>query len=193
MEELLRTAAAGDPQAQYELAQFAGVDALFDFAQARHWWKLAADQGHADAQLHLGLMYDTSDGVPRNEATAVEWYRRAADQGNPDAQVNLGLMYLNGTGVAKIEMAALHCFRMAAEQGHPKGQFNLGALLYNGVAGEPDLAEVYRWWTLAALQGHPSAQKNLETVAGKLSREQLAAAQAAVAEEIRRTQADGRR
>ena len=102
-------------------------------------------------------------------------------------------MYLNGTGVAKIEMAALHCFRMAAEQGHPKGQFNLGALLYNGVAGEPDLAEVYRWWTLAALQGHPSAQKNLETVAGKLSREQLAAAQAAVAEEIRRTQADGRR
>ena len=124
-------------------------------------------------------MYDTGDGVPRNEAAAVEWYRRAADQGNPDAQVNLGLMYLNGTGVAKNESAALHCFRMAAEQGHPKAQFNLGALLYNGVAGEPPLAEVYQWWTLAALQGHPSAQQNLEVVARRLGPEQLAAAQAA--------------
>jgi hypothetical protein len=94
-------------------------------------------------------------------------------------------MYLNGSGVAKNEAAALHCFRMAAGQGHPKGQFNLGALLYNGVAGEPDLGEVYRWWTLAALQGHPSAQQNLEVVARRLSREQLAAAQLAVASSIR--------
>ena len=94
-------------------------------------------------------------------------------------------MHLNGTGVAKNETAALRCFRTAAHQGHPKAQFNLGALLYNGAAGEPPLAEVYQWWTLAALQGHPSAQQNLEAVARRLSREQLKAAQAAVAGVLR--------
>ena len=50
----------------------------------------------------------------------------------------------------------------------------------------PPLAEVYQWWTLAALQGHPSAQQNLEIVARQLGREQLAAAQAAVADALRR-------
>jgi TPR repeat protein len=80
---------------------------------------------------------------------------------------------------------------MAATTGHPQAQFNLGALLYNGAAGEPDLGEVYQWWTLAALQGHPSAQQNLEVIAGKLSREQLAAAQSAVAESIHQTRTAG--
>jgi TPR repeat protein len=75
---------------------------------------------------------------------------------------------------------------MAANQNHPKAQFNLGALLYNGAAGEPDPGEIYQWWTLAAMQGHPSAQQNLEIITGRLSREQLARAQAAVAEFMQR-------
>ena len=119
----------------------------------------------------------------------MEWYRRAAEQGNADAQVNLGLMYINGSGVAQDESAALQCFRMAANQNHPKAQFNLGALLYNGAAGEPDLGEVCQWWMLAAMQGHPSAQQNLEIITGKLSREQLARTQAAVAEFMHRLSA----
>ena len=41
----------------------------------------AAEQGHADAQYNLGLMYDRGDGVPENDAEAVKWYRMAAEQG----------------------------------------------------------------------------------------------------------------
>ena len=79
--------------------------------------------------------------------------------------------------------------RRAANQNHHKAQFNLGALLYNGAAGEPDLGEVCQWWTLAAMQGHPSAQQNLEIITGKLSQEQLARTQAAVAEFMHRLSA----
>ena len=67
MDELLKAASGGDPQAQYELAlhhdniQGEGRDP----AEAARWYRLAADQGHADAQLHLGLMCDTGDGVGR--------------------------------------------------------------------------------------------------------------------------------
>jgi hypothetical protein len=117
----------------------------------------------------------------------LEWYRRAAEQGNADAQVNLGLMYINGSGVAQNESAAM--LPHGCESNHPKAQFNLGALLYNGAAGEPDLGEVCQWWTLAAMQGHPSAQQNLEIITGKLSQEQLARTQAAVAEFMHRQSA----
>ena len=40
-----------------------------------------ADQGDADAQYDLGLMYDSGRFVPQDDAQAVAWYRQAADQG----------------------------------------------------------------------------------------------------------------
>lgn len=45
-----------------------------------------ADQGNAHAENNLGLMYDTSRGVPQDYAAAVPWYRKAAEQGPARAQ-----------------------------------------------------------------------------------------------------------
>ena len=59
----------------------------------------AADQGNADAQFNLGVMYAEGRGVPRDDAEAARWYRCAADQGEAAAQFNLGLMYAKGEGV----------------------------------------------------------------------------------------------
>tara|TARA_B110000914_G_C15067684_1_gene266982 strand:+ start:166 stop:492 length:327 start_codon:yes stop_codon:yes gene_type:complete len=61
--------------------------------------KRLAEQGEADAQFDLGLMYDNGRGVPENNAEAVKWYRLSAEQGNEFAQLNLGLMYDSGDGV----------------------------------------------------------------------------------------------
>ncbi len=41
-----------------------------------------AKQGHADAQFHLGLMYNKGKGVPQNSAKALKWARKAARQGH---------------------------------------------------------------------------------------------------------------
>ena len=49
-----------------------------------------ADQGVAEAQYNLGVMYARGDGVPEDEAEALRWYRLAADQGHADAQFTLG-------------------------------------------------------------------------------------------------------
>jgi uncharacterized protein len=64
-----------------------------DYAAAMSYWRPLADQGDADAQFLLGLMYDSGEGVPQDYALAVEWYRKAADQGYPPAQLNLGVAY----------------------------------------------------------------------------------------------------
>ena len=42
----------------------------------------AAEQGDAEAQTSLGLMYDNGKGVPQDYAEAVKWYRKAAEQGH---------------------------------------------------------------------------------------------------------------
>mmetsp|Transcript_72542 Transcript_72542/g.142095 ORF Transcript_72542/g.142095 Transcript_72542/m.142095 type:complete len:240 (-) Transcript_72542:1-720(-) len=55
----------------------------------------AADQGFAEAQDMLGILYTNGEGVKQNFEEAVKWFRQAADQGNADAQCSLGLMYEN--------------------------------------------------------------------------------------------------
>ena len=53
-----------------------------DFATALREWKPLAEQGNADAQNNLGLMYREGQGVPQDYKTAVKWYQRAAEQGD---------------------------------------------------------------------------------------------------------------
>jgi len=43
-------------------------------AEAVKWYRLAADQGHAGAQLYLGGIYETGAGVPRDYVQAYMWY-----------------------------------------------------------------------------------------------------------------------
>lgn len=80
-------------------------------------WQWRAEQGDADAQNKLGIMYLNGWGVPRDYNQAVSWYRKAAEQGNAAAQYNLGLMYYNGWGVPEDDIQAYAWFNLAAAQG----------------------------------------------------------------------------
>ena len=50
------------------------------------------EQGNVDAQLNLGDIYASGDGVPENLAEAVKWFRLAAEQGHADAQFSLDVI-----------------------------------------------------------------------------------------------------
>ena len=54
-----------------------------DYAEALKWYRLAAEQGNANAQDNLGVMYANGHGVPQDDAEAVKWYRLAADRATP--------------------------------------------------------------------------------------------------------------
>ena len=61
---LFAKAAAGDPAAQNRLGEkFAtGEDVGRDLAEAARWYRLAAEQGYAEAQLNLGELYENGRG-----------------------------------------------------------------------------------------------------------------------------------
>ncbi|MCH8098520.1 MAG: sel1 repeat family protein [Proteobacteria bacterium] len=50
-----------------------------DYATALREWRPLAEQGDAEAQFNLGLMYYKGRGVPQDYAEAVKWYRLAAE------------------------------------------------------------------------------------------------------------------
>lgn len=59
---------------------------------------VAAELGHADAQVELALIYERGEGTQKDQELAFEWNWRAAKQGNAYGMRNLGVYYLNGLG-----------------------------------------------------------------------------------------------
>ena len=95
-----------------------GEGVLKDDAEAVRWYRLAADQGLASAQLNLGVKYANGEGVLKDDAEAVRWYRLAADQGHADAQFILGFMYDTGEGVLKDSVLAHMWLNIAGANGY---------------------------------------------------------------------------
>merc|ERR1712166_990448 len=49
------------------------------------YYTLAGNQGHANAQYGLGIMYAAGKGIEQSNSKAREWWTKAAAQGNEDA------------------------------------------------------------------------------------------------------------
>lgn len=127
-----------------------------DYVTALREWQPLAEQGNANAQLMLGVVYHRGRS---DFKTATRWYRRAAEQGNAEAQFNLGWMYRIGNlvDVPQDEKAAAQWFRRAAEQGHADAQYNLGSMYYDGEGVPQDMKAAGQWFRRAAKQGNPHA------------------------------------
>jgi TPR repeat protein len=156
-----------DPAAQAALGDefyFGRNGRITDDAEAVKWYRKAAEQGNAEGQTYLGVMYSRGvDGLPKDYAEAVKWYQKAAEQGYALAQNNLGRMYERGYGgLPKDEAEAVKWYRKAAEQGLASGQTNLGRAYQNGLGGLPkDNAEALKWFRKAAAQGDAIAKTEI--------------------------------
>ena len=136
-----------------------------------------AEQGDADAQFKLGVMYDNGEGVPQDYTEAAKWFRLAAEQGDAWAQYFLGVRYANGEGVPQDYTEAVKWYRLAAEQGHASAQSNLGVRYAKGEGVPQDDVLAHKWFNLAAAQGDASAKKGRDIVTDRMTREQIAEAQ----------------
>lgn len=81
---------------------------------AAKWFRLAAEQGHGDAEAWLADAYWSGTGVRQDYVEAAKWYLKAAEQGLPCAQLQLGEMYREGQGVEKDDVQAHKWFNLAA-------------------------------------------------------------------------------
>jgi len=112
----------------------------------------ATEQGDAEAQYNLGVMYYSGEGVPEDYTEAAKWFRKAAEQGHAEAQYNLGVMYDSGDGVPKDDVEAYAWLSLSVTQTN----------------GDEDMKE--------------ELEKGLPELKAALAPEQLAAAEKRIAE-----------
>ncbi len=166
----------GHAEAQYVLGLMyaAGQGVEQNFYAAGKMYRLAADQGHAGAQVNLGSLYENCYGNgPCNAEAGAAWYRQAADQGDALGQYNLAVMYATGVGVAQDEWTARTLFRQSAEQGYLPAQYNLAVIYARGMGGPVDRVAAWAWYDLAEQRGYDGAAAGKEKMTARLTDEEL--------------------
>lgn len=167
-------APAIDPKALY-LESVAALNAAeTDEATAAAIAKLqeAAALGHPPAQLQLGELYKTGQGVEQDLGQARTWFRRSANGGNVLAMHRIGVMTARGDGGPADSNEAIAWFEMAANRGLVDSQYNLGAIFHpsEGAASTiQDAGKAYYWYSLAAKNGDDQAAPLAAGVAAALT------------------------
>lgn len=132
-----------------------------DYAGARRLLTPRAEQGDAEAQFILGVIYYNGSVVVPDAGRAAEWFRKAADQGHVRAQASLGYLYLEGIGTPKDEARGIALLREAAERGHPSAHYHLGRAYEEGLGVPRDFAAALDWYRKGAALGERQAQRDL--------------------------------
>lgn len=164
-------------QHKIALMYYIGMGVPKDYVQAAKWYRLAADQGEASAQLSLGTMYSLGEGVSRDYVESAKWSGLAAGQGKALAQLELGRMYSLGHGVTQEDAQAAKWYRLAADQGNASAQFFLGVSYGLGRGLPQNLVLAHMWLNLAAARGDQLAKKARADTEQLLSPNQIAEAQ----------------
>lgn len=145
---LRRAADVGHAQAQALLAEILDRSEFDEEAVA--YYRKAADQGNADGQFGLGVMYSVGEGVKKDPVAARRWITLAAEQGHKQAIGVMAQAFIAGQlGVSDQERQgeeARRWVRKAADLDSLPAVDALVLAYRNGALGlEPDAKEADRW------------------------------------------------
>ncbi|PJG51204.1 hypothetical protein CVM73_32425 [Bradyrhizobium forestalis] len=114
-----------------------------------------ANRGDAEAQYHVGMMYNNGIGTQQDRSQAFEWFQKSAAANDPLGAYKLGCYYDGqGAGVVATDSdQALKYKLVSAKAGYARAQHDV-ALMYDR---QGNSEEALKWWKLAGDQGLPAA------------------------------------
>ena len=146
---LLTKARRGNPDAQWEVGYYyeEGFTDKSGMAivkpqpsRALHWYTLSAENGNDSAQIALGVLLSTGDGVKRDINSAIYWNQQAINQGNSSAAHNLGTIYRD---LKKLSLA-FKWYNRAVEMGDIDSVFQVGLCYLFGIGTKKDYEVAYK-------------------------------------------------
>ena len=141
-------AGTATPEQYFEAADKA--DKADDMIAATHLYRLAAEGGHAQAQVRLGMILFESGYVKQ----ALDFYQKAAEQGNADGMFGEGMIVMGGELGKPDFVEARRLFAQAAESGHALSLHKLADAYISGGMGLDDVVrsgpEALSWIRRAA-------------------------------------------
>jgi len=155
----LSQARRGDTDAQYTVGYYYeegienGDDVIVkpQILRAFHWYALAAEQGNDSAQLALGRLLSTGEGIRRDFKEAINWTKKALKQGSSSAAINLGTIYRD----LKRPAMAFRWYNKAVEMGDLEAYYQVGLCYYFGFGVKTNFKAAYKCFKKIATEGKP--------------------------------------
>jgi uncharacterized protein len=118
-----------------------------------------AEQGSAQVQYNLGMLYNNGIGTAKDPHKAFALFEKSAASGDPLASYKVGCYYAGQfPGVVAIDYdKALAAKLVAAKGGYYQAQHDVA----NMYASKGDFQEAAKWWSAAAEQGDVGSAGNL--------------------------------
>ena len=153
-------AALGDSEAQYALGNqyYSDTGAKFNLHKAKHWYRVAGKNGHADSQTKLGIIYIKQ----KNYSEAITWLRRAALQDHPQALFQMAKVYYLGTGVLINKGRAHSLYFKAASLGNLESMIALSVSLVTDSKDKLDIYSGCIWGYRADIIQHQDSDEVLK-------------------------------
>ena len=171
VDEVRKCADRNDPVAMITMAELytEGREGLpEDETEAYKLYLRAADTGHPEGKLQVGVCYSEGLGVPADLPQAAEYFRLAAMDGLPQAMGLLGQCYEDGAGVEKDPTEAAKWYAMGADQEDPVCLAQLGECYEHGRGVPKDFARARDFFVRALEQGFEEVQPALARVRKEL-------------------------
>jgi len=190
--ELLPLIKKGDANAQNLLGElYFGIVEADDFeqklnmAEAEKWFKLAAEQNLAKAQINLGNLYkNIADHIymlslwqmpvdyeisEENKQDLADintmWCKLAIEHGNTEVEYDTNMLgKYRPKADNEIYKEALKWFKKSADQNDVDGQYNLCHLYAGGLGVKKDFEEATKWCQLAEKQNYSKAKDMLQYI-----------------------------
>jgi uncharacterized protein len=171
----------GSPVEQLDFAYYL-ID-LGKYDRAFEFVKKAAqqnkDNNFTEADLKLAELYLYGNQEDKNPHLARKLLEKIND---PYASEFLGEIYDQGLGVPVNHIKAANYYKSAAKQGVRRAQHNLASCYARGNGVPQDYTMSYVWYSVAVANGSTSSSRSRESVASKIPKNDLLAAQKIAAE-----------
>ncbi|MGN1356989.1 MAG: tetratricopeptide repeat protein [Succinivibrionaceae bacterium] len=129
-----------------------------DFAVTLDFYRNAAQQGHVDAMLRLGVIYEKGIRVDKDIAQSLDWYEKAAEKGSDEASLKIAKICLQPGIYQNVaeenRKRAYHLLSRLAEKGdHPHACYLLASMLESGQGIKKNENKARLMYCSAAEQG----------------------------------------
>lgn len=165
---VVRRALAGDAESQYYLGMYYR-DAPHKSDKTRRkafkWMQIAAQSGHAEAQLALAQMLFWDRYGCEDEDLALDWLHKSVNNGSTRAMLYLSDLYINGHFVTRDYEEAIRLVLLAVDAGDFMAYYQMANFYQQGQCGfDIDIDESIKWYKKAAELGDGYAEEQVRNM-----------------------------
>ncbi len=131
------------------------------YDEAYHLFLELAEEGDAEAENKMGILYRYGYGVDRDYDMAVEWFKKSSKSAYHDAQYHLGAMYQFGYGVPTDCGVAFELYEKAKDNGSVRAMTSLADMYEKGIFVQKNMEKAVELYRQAAEKEDTEAQTSL--------------------------------